>query len=132
MADKQMTRLCVSLIAIVIVSIALAATAGCSAPTTPQRATGNFGTVGGGRDNRANDYATVCGGSHNAASAVHATVGGGSHNTARVAYSVVSGGTDNTASATRATVGGGYGNTASHLDGFREPPARLVGERLVE
>jgi hypothetical protein len=114
MADKQMTRLCVSLI--VIVSIAVAATAGCSGHSSPQQVRGDFATVGGGQDNRANDYATVCGGSHNTASAVHATVGGGSHNTARVQYSVVSGGANNTASAIRATVGGGYGNTASHLD----------------
>jgi hypothetical protein len=103
----------------------------------PNRVTDDYGTVGGGLNNRAgnnagtvNDrsYATVGGGSFNTASGqaatvgggtsntasgVDATVGGGSFNTASGVYATVGGGTSNTASGQAATVGGGASNTAS-------------------
>ena len=97
------------------------------------RATDNYGTVGGGRQNVAGDgagtltdadYATVGGGHRNTASDEFATVGGGYWNTASGSRATVGGGSQNTASGSRATVGGGYNNTAS--DEF----ATVVGGRI--
>ncbi len=88
----------------------------------PNRVTDSYGTVGGGRNNRAGDnagntgdrlYATVAGGNINIASGSAATVSGGSGNTASGNYATVSGGVNNTASGLRATVPGGYLNLAS-------------------
>jgi len=84
--------------------------------------TDNYGTVGGGRGNRAGNnsgtvfdayFATVGGGSSNAASGNFATVGGGTDNTASGNQATVGGGQSNTASSDTATVGGGYSNAAS-------------------
>jgi hypothetical protein len=82
----------------------------------------DYGTVGGGRDNRAGNrdwttynapYATVGGGDQNTASGSYATVGGGNQNTASGSGATVGGGDQNTASGPEATVGGGWRNTAS-------------------
>jgi hypothetical protein len=87
--------------------------------------TDNYGTVGGGRNNKAGDnagtlddksYATVGGGDHNNASGYISTVGGGYHNAASSYYSTVGGGTNNTASGSDSTVGGGWYNTAGGGD----------------
>jgi hypothetical protein len=91
--------------------------------------TENYGTVGGGRGNTANNwYATTGGGLDNAATGDSATVGGGQNNSAAgkvgtvgggqsnatsSSYATVSGGFDNEASGGAATVGGGWGNEAS-------------------
>jgi len=80
---------------------------------------GNFGTVGGGRNNDAIDFAaTVGGGSNNTASNERATVGGGSSNTANGFASTVPGGTLNTASGSYATVPGGFDNEAAGNSSF--------------
>ena len=66
----------------------------------------NYGTVGGGGNNRAGvdddepttaEFATVGGGEDNEASGDHATVGGGEDNTASGSFSTVPGGAENTA-----------------------------------
>jgi hypothetical protein len=84
--------------------------------------TDSYGTVGGGRGNRAGnntgttddaDYATVCGGWYNDAGNVYATVGGGYSNVASANSATVGGGWNSSASADYATVGGGYANNAS-------------------
>ena len=88
----------------------------------PNRVTDDYGTVGGGLNNRAGNnagtaddspYATVGGGASNTASRPFATIGGGYNNTASEYAVAVGGGRDNTASGSFATVGGGVGNTAS-------------------
>jgi hypothetical protein len=88
----------------------------------PNRVTDDFGTVGGGTNNRAgNDagtstdrpFATVGGGVGNRASGNRATVGGGFGNTASGTDATVGGGFENTASGSTATVSGGSANTAS-------------------
>jgi hypothetical protein len=85
--------------------------------------TDDFGTVGGGRNNRAGDnggttedarFATVGGGAGNVAGADHATVGGGSQNEAGGKYSTVAGGSNCSTGADYATVGGGWSNTADY------------------
>lgn len=92
-------------------------------------ASGNYSTIGGGRNNRASGTAsTVCGGQYNVATSFRSTVcggtnntssnyqtfvGGGTYNTASASWSVVAGGYENTASQTRSAVLGGRGNTAS-------------------
>ncbi|HMB91407.1 MAG TPA: hypothetical protein VKP65_11205, partial [Rhodothermales bacterium] len=78
----------------------------------PNVVTADFGTIGGGLNNRAGSVATVGGGSGNVAGA-RATVAGGSSNMANGDRSTVGGGIGNEASAERATVGGGANNTAS-------------------
>ena len=104
---------------------------------TGNRATDNYGTVGGGGNNQAGDgagtvgdrpYATVAGGLGNVASGSYCAVAGGQSNTASGSYCAVAGGLgnvasgnycavgggqSNTASGTQTTVGGGYGNNAS-------------------
>jgi trimeric autotransporter adhesin len=89
---------------------------------SPNRVFDNWGTVGGGSNNKAgtenestsnNTHATVGGGNSNTASAYVATVSGGLNNTASGENGVVGGGGYNTASGFRATVGGGVSNTAS-------------------
>ncbi|MCH7698568.1 MAG: tail fiber domain-containing protein [Chloroflexi bacterium] len=77
--------------------------------------TGNFSTVGGGRNNTASaqSSATVGGGSSNTASGNGATVGGGSSNTVGGQTATIGGGFSNEASSIFATVGGGGANTAS-------------------
>lgn len=84
--------------------------------------TDNYGTVGGGRQNRAGDndantsnqpFATVAGGRSNNASMSGATVSGGIANAATALYSTVGGGGANTASGLYATIPGGRANLAS-------------------
>ena len=88
------------------------------------RATDNYGVVGGGENNRAGDnagtttdhtHATVGGGFGNTASGIYSTLGGGFTNTASGEHSAVAGGWSNTASGNIATIGGGSTNTASGL-----------------
>ncbi len=95
----------------------------------PHFVEGNYGTVGGGRDNTVSGVAgtvsggrsnlasggraTVSGGKDNIASANWATVGGGEDNTGEGWFSTVAGGQNNLASGSRSTVGGGQRNTAS-------------------
>jgi hypothetical protein len=84
--------------------------------------TDDYGTVGGGRNNRAGDdagtttdatYATVGGGGYNDATAYAATVGGSLANYATALYATVGGGLDNDATGGYATVGGGEVNRAT-------------------
>jgi hypothetical protein len=112
MKDEQMIRLLMAL----VVAIVLGCVTGCGEPRTPSQVTGEFGTIGGGKDNEVGEYATVGGGSHNAASAYHAAIGGGSYNSAIVGHSVIGGGLENRASGSMATVGGGWANAATHVD----------------
>ena len=107
---------------------------------TANLVTDNYGTVGGGGNNRAGDnagstadriYATVAGGKSNTASASYATIAGGGESTpgtpatgnrATDNYCTVGGGGNNQAgdgdtdptTAPYATVGGGNSNTASN------------------
>jgi hypothetical protein len=93
----------------------------------PNSVTGEYGTVGGGFGNRADESGTVGGGSANRASNLGATVAGGRNNLAAGQASsvgggesndadgddaTVAGGKENTAGFTRTTVGGGFDNTA--------------------
>lgn len=83
----------------------------------------NYGTIGGGGNNRAgsddgsiasDEFATVGGGEANVAQSSHATVGGGDNNTASGPYATVAGGRTNVAgSEYHGTVGGGVGNEAT-------------------
>jgi len=87
--------------------------AGDAVGTTTDR---GFASVGGGSGNTASGFlATVGGGLDNTASSLRATVGGGVSNTASEAVATVGGGSSNTASGAFATVGGGFDNTASGL-----------------
>jgi len=87
---------------------------GGGVPGYPNRATGDYATVGGGLGNMASGSldATVSGGFFNTANATNSTVGGGAANTAGGAAATVAGGDGNTASGGSATVGGGSSNTA--------------------
>jgi len=91
-------------------------------PATGNRATDDYGTIGGGGNNQAGDnvdttdtapYATVGGGESNTAGWSWATVGGGLNNTASDDHATVGGGDNNAATWVNATVGGGAGNIAS-------------------
>lgn len=88
----------------------------------PNTVTDHYGTVGGGRLNRAGDgdatvtnnqFATVGGGSDNLASMSGATVSGGVGNDATSGNATIGGGSLNTASGTSATVAGGFNNSAA-------------------
>jgi hypothetical protein len=90
--------------------------------TSANRVTDAYGTVGGGRNNRAGDgdadlvnaeFATVGGGYGNGASGFAATVGGGYGDGASSHAATVSGGYLNYASGDYASVGGGWVNEAS-------------------
>jgi hypothetical protein len=98
---------------------------GGGAPTNPNTATDNHGTVAGGKGNTAGDDdgdpanaagATVGGGEFNRAAGEGATVSGGSGNTASGVYAAVGGGVDNAATGLTATVGGGDANQATGTD----------------
>lgn len=91
--------------------------AGGGEPTAYNQVTGSFGTIGGGKDNRAGNQATIAGGADNRAGGYRAAIGGGSSNTAATAYTTIGGGTNNNATGgPHATIGGGTDNTASDLD----------------
>src|SRR5204862_816887 len=64
----------------------------------PNRATGHYGTVSGGLNNRAGDY------DNDPVTGAYATVGGGRDNSAIADYATVSGGIANYASGIGATV----------------------------
>jgi hypothetical protein len=77
--------------------------------------TGTYATIGGGKNNAAdNRYATVGGGDGNTAYGSYTTVGGGLLNMATSSYSTIGGGIYNWTSDTYATVPGGAGASASH------------------
>lgn len=81
----------------------------------PNRVMADFGTIGGGYGNTADDRgATISGGWFNTASGPQATIGGGFENTASSAFVTVGGGWHNTASREYAMVGGGFENTANN------------------
>jgi len=96
---------------------------GGGAPSHINSVTDDYGTIGGGYENRAGDgagsvadkpYATVGGGSGNTASGEGATVSGGMQNTASGGHATIGGGIYNQVTGSwDATVGGGYGNIAS-------------------
>jgi hypothetical protein len=80
------------------------------------RIAGDYGTIGGGKDNTVSgNQGTVGGGRSNTASGLDSTVGGGQDNTATSGseYATVGGGKFNEASASIATVGGGGTNFAT-------------------
>ncbi len=75
-------------------------------------ADGYASTVAGGTENRAgNDYATVAGGLRNYATGNASAIGGGFYNVAEGYVSYVGGGDLNVALTQNATIGGGYSNT---------------------
>jgi trimeric autotransporter adhesin len=91
-------------------------------PGTANRVTDDFGTVGGGADNRAGDasgtvddrlFATVAGGLGNTAGASSASVGGGNSNAASGNSATVAGGNGNAATGAGASVGGGVSAQAT-------------------
>lgn len=95
---------------------------GGGAAADANRVTDNYGTVGGGLNNRAGDnagragdqpYATVGGGYGNIAFG-GATVGGGQLNTASGLFATIGGGVDNRAVYTGTTVSGGWTNIAGN------------------
>jgi hypothetical protein len=75
--------------------------------------TGEYGAIGGGKNNRANRFATVGGGREHTASARGATIGGGDSHIASAKWSTVDGGGNNEASGQYSTVGGGRINDAT-------------------
>jgi hypothetical protein len=90
----------------------------------PNRVGSHYGTVSGGFDNVAGDFAqgvlagrlaTVGGGSNNTASGFISTVAGGTRNDALATFSSVTGGSANMASSRGSSVLGGEQNTASGL-----------------
>lgn len=93
----------------------------------PNLIQGDFGAIGGGKDNLAGNLSAVAGGFSNAASGLRAFIGGGAYNEASrdgavvgggyanlasQSYAVIGGGTANAASASLAAIGGGSGNLA--------------------
>lgn len=95
------------------------------------RVTDDFGTIGGGRNNRAGDnagatddatFCTVGGGRANVAAGPESVVAGGKNNAASGTYAVVSGGATNLAVGASSLVGGGqynqaFGSSSSILGG---------------
>jgi hypothetical protein len=86
-----------------------AAISGGGYSSDANRVTDYFGTIGGGRGNRAGDDAG------STTDAGFATVGGGYLNTAGGDYCTVAGGNGNSATETYSTIGGGYSNEASNF-----------------
>jgi hypothetical protein len=78
---------------------------------------GNYSTVSGGYDNRANaNYATTSGGQGNETSGNHSLIAGGRYNVASGNYAIVTGGDDNDATGQHAFIGGGrYHEAAGQL-----------------
>lgn len=123
---------------------------GGGARNAPNQVTSDYGTVGGGYNNRAGYStsslaaivtggalppgfaATVGGGLDNIARGAAATVSGGGGNIASDDYATVGGGAGNIANGYVATVGGGMGNTASGyaatIPGGRGASASHYGE----
>ncbi len=82
-------------------------------PST-NKVTADFGTVAGGEDNTASNFAaTVGGGNGNTGSGEAATVGGGRGNVSSGYISTVGGGEGNDSTGEVSTVAGGGGNTSS-------------------
>ncbi len=90
-----------------------ATVSGGGSAAQPNRATGTYASVSGGRENWASGFgATIPGGEENRATVTSATVGGGLRNQATGVRSTVSGGFVNQALGTAAAAGGGSGNRA--------------------
>jgi hypothetical protein len=81
--------------------------------TLSNSVTADFGTIGGGWDNTAGNFATVGGGQVNIASGPDTTVAGGFANFATGFASTVAGGENDNASGDSAFIGGGYQNNAT-------------------
>ena len=94
----------------------------------PNMVQGDFGVIGGGKDNLSRNLSVIAGGFSNAASGLRAFIGGGAHNEASrdgavvgggyanlasQSYTVIGGGTANVANGSMAVVGGGSGNLAN-------------------
>ncbi|MCZ6817141.1 MAG: hypothetical protein O7F76_10685 [Planctomycetota bacterium] len=101
-------------------------------PTTSNRVTDEYGSIGGGGGNQAgNDsgtpedasFATVGGGNTNTAAGGSSTVGGGQTNTAGGGSSTVAGGASNSANGGSSSIGGGFSNTTDGIG------ARIGGGR---
>ena len=75
-----------------------------------------YSTIGGGINNSAASYATVCGGTDNCAEARGAVIGGGSGNVASQSWTTIGGGVMNTADNGYAVIGGGISNTISSIN----------------
>ncbi len=95
--------------------------------TIPNMVTDDYGTVGGGKLNRAGDnagttsdaaIATVGGGQGNVAGGYGSFVGGGINNSATGSYAAVGGGQLNSATGDYAVVTGGWSNTAGGAGSF--------------
>jgi hypothetical protein len=85
--------------------------------SSPNSASGDFATIGGGASNMAGEFATVAGGVYNSASGGSATVAGGQGNSASDGASVA-GGLSNVASGSAAAISGGSANEASNTYAF--------------
>ena len=81
--------------------------------TLSNSVTADFGTVGGGWANTADNFGTVGGGQVNTASGANSTVAGGFSDIASGFGSTVAGGESDTASGDSSFVGGGYFNFAT-------------------
>ena len=80
----------------------------------PNSVIADYGSVGGGNNNRVSgEAATISGGSDNTASATVAAVGGGQTNSASGGASTIGGGVSNVAADWYCTVGGGKTNSAA-------------------
>jgi hypothetical protein len=76
--------------------------------------TDNWGTIGGGRNNRADSFSTIAGGDKNTVIGTQGTIGGGIENTIGTAQKgTIGGGQNNTVSSGGGTVGGGRNNESS-------------------
>ncbi|MBK9247192.1 MAG: hypothetical protein IPM69_03550 [Ignavibacteria bacterium] len=101
-----------------------------SRSTSTQVASGDFSTIGGGRQNTAaaytstvsggilnsitaGNYCVISGGNSNAISGSTSTIGGGSTNTITSTNGVIAGGVSNSISGSYATIGGGFNNNAN-------------------
>jgi hypothetical protein len=84
----------------------------------PNAVGGNFGTVAGGRNNRAEFYGSILGGDGNLAEGSWSTVAGGSENSAFGQASVIGGGYQNKTTGAYDVIPGGKGNVASGFNSF--------------
>ena len=85
-------------------------------------ASGNYSTISGGSNTAIGDFSTVGGGLGNTANGVRSTVGGGFGNTeasgGSYGYSTVSGGTDNDANGNYSWAGGRFASTGANNGTF--------------
>jgi hypothetical protein len=85
----------------------------------PNSVLADFGTVSGGYDNTASNFAsTIGGGANNATNGRYAVIAGGLTNTASQNFAAVGGGNFNIASGLYSVVPGGYNNSATGTTSF--------------